>query len=72
MLDVAGRFGSFAIGPESAQQTHLTSGHIFPGRGVFASCSISAGTVVDISPVLVFPNQEVDDHASQTILQHYT
>jgi hypothetical protein len=42
------------------------------GRGVFASSVIAAGTVIDISPVLVFPNREVDQHASKTILQHYT
>lgn len=42
------------------------------GRGVFASRSIPKGTVVEISPVLVLTKDEVDQHTSQTSLQHYT
>lgn len=41
------------------------------GRGVFASQFISKGTVVEVSPVLIFPSKEVT-HTSQTVLQHYT
>jgi hypothetical protein len=54
------------------RRIHSDTPFILPGRGVFASRLIPAGTVIDISPVLVFPNQEVDEHASHTMLQHYT
>ncbi|KAK6370023.1 hypothetical protein LTR64_005263 [Lithohypha guttulata] len=50
---------------------HLTQ-QICPGRGVFASQTIPKGTVIDVSPVLVFNKDEVELHTSQTILQHYT
>ena len=43
-----------------------------PGRGVFASRPIPAGTVIDVSPVLVFSDNEVISHISKTCLDHYT
>lgn len=42
------------------------------GRGVFATQSISKGTVIDVSPVLILTPDEVSNHTSQTVLQHYT
>ena len=42
------------------------------GRGVFASQPIPKGTVVEVSPVLLFSPEEVSNHTSQTVLQHYT
>lgn len=42
------------------------------GRGVFASSSILKGTVVEVSPVLIFTKVEVEKHTSQTCLEHYT
>ena len=42
------------------------------GRGVFASQSISAGTVIDVSPVLIFGNEEMTSHISQTRIDDYT
>jgi uncharacterized protein len=40
------------------------------GRGVFTSQKIKANTVVEISPVLVFPAKEVAD-AEKTLLFNY-
>ncbi|MFY7965883.1 MAG: SET domain-containing protein [Chitinophagaceae bacterium] len=40
------------------------------GRGVFTSEKIAANTVVEISPVLVFPVKEVPD-AEKTLLFNY-
>ncbi len=40
------------------------------GRGVFTSQKIKANTVVEISPVLVFPTKEVAD-AEKTLLFNY-
>ena len=40
------------------------------GRGVFTSQKIKANTVVEISPVLVFPVKEVSD-AEKTLLFNY-
>jgi len=42
------------------------------GRGVFATQSIAKGTVIDVSPVLVLSPEEVTNHTSRTVLQHYT
>lgn len=41
------------------------------GRGVFASALIPKGTVIDISPVLILPEEDLK-YTSQTIFQHYT
>ena len=38
------------------------------GRGVFATCKIPAGVVIDISPVLILPTHESEG----TLLAHYT
>lgn len=40
------------------------------GRGVFTTQKISANTVIEISPVLVFPKSEVAD-AERTLLFNY-
>lgn len=40
------------------------------GRGVFATEKIKANTVIEISPVLVFPDKEVAD-AEKTLLYNY-
>jgi len=42
------------------------------GRGVFASQDIAKGSVIDVSPVLVFSHEENSTHIQQTVLQHYT
>ncbi|RMZ81451.1 hypothetical protein DV738_g2171, partial [Chaetothyriales sp. CBS 135597] len=42
------------------------------GRGVFASHGIEQGTVIEISPVLIFSPTEVKNHLEQTCLNHYT
>ncbi|KIW47452.1 uncharacterized protein PV06_00147 [Exophiala oligosperma] len=42
------------------------------GRGVFATQDISRSTVIDVSPVLVFSQEEVEKHTQHTCLQHYT
>ncbi|KAK5945030.1 hypothetical protein PMZ80_002233 [Knufia obscura] len=42
------------------------------GRGVFASQYISKGTILEVSPVLIFSPEEVEKHTAQTVLQHYT
>lgn len=41
------------------------------GRGVFASQNIPKDTVVDISPVLIFDEDEVSAHTSKTRIAHY-
>jgi len=42
------------------------------GRGVFAVVPIQKGTVIDISPVLVFSQEEYEKHARHTVVDHYT
>ncbi|KIW26935.1 uncharacterized protein PV07_06723 [Cladophialophora immunda] len=42
------------------------------GRGVFATQDIPRGTVVEVSPVLIFTEEEVEKHTQHTCLQHYT
>ncbi|KIX10223.1 uncharacterized protein Z518_01304 [Rhinocladiella mackenziei CBS 650.93] len=42
------------------------------GRGVFAIQNIPTGTVVEVSPVLIFSEDEVAKHTQHTCLQHYT
>ncbi|CEH16581.1 hypothetical protein CBOM_06517 [Ceraceosorus bombacis] len=42
------------------------------GRGVFATRDLSAGTVIDISPVLLFPADEYEQHGQHTQLDSYT
>ncbi|EXJ79816.1 hypothetical protein A1O3_08101 [Capronia epimyces CBS 606.96] len=44
----------------------------FLGRGVFATQDIPRSTVVDVSPVLIFSEDEVENHTKHTRLQHYT
>ncbi|GAB1517820.1 tRNA-specific adenosine deaminase subunit tad3 [Rhizoctonia solani] len=41
------------------------------GRGVFATSSIPARTLIDISPVLLFSTEEYT-HARRTVVDHYT
>ncbi|KAG8893418.1 hypothetical protein FRC01_013606, partial [Tulasnella sp. 417] len=41
------------------------------GRGVFATQPIPSGTVVDISPVLLFPKENYATHAKYTIVDDY-
>ena len=40
------------------------------GKGVFASEKIKAKTIIEISPVIVFPNKEVT-HIEKTLLFNY-
>jgi hypothetical protein len=42
------------------------------GRGIFATQFIEQGTVIDVSPVLVFPVSENEEHVRHTELFHYT
>ena len=42
------------------------------GRGVFASRHIPAGTVIEISPVLLFGPDEYSEHGRHTLLDSYT
>ncbi|KAL5501410.1 TAD3 [Sanghuangporus vaninii] len=42
------------------------------GRGLFASRQISARTVIESSPVLLFSSDEYETHGKHTILDHYT
>ena len=39
---------------------------------MFAAQEISKGTVVDVSPIIVFSDEEKDKHITKTILDHYT
>lgn len=54
------------------QKRIISDNKLNSGRGVFASKLIQKGTIVDISPVLIFTKDEVEKHTSQTCLQHYT
>ncbi|KAG9069986.1 hypothetical protein KI688_009316 [Linnemannia hyalina] len=42
------------------------------GRGIFTTVSIPARTVIDISPILLFPSEEYSTHGQHTQLDHYT
>ncbi|KAI9193466.1 uncharacterized protein BJ171DRAFT_398591, partial [Polychytrium aggregatum] len=42
------------------------------GRGVYATKTIPANTLVDISPILFFTPEEYQAHGRHTILDHYT
>jgi SET domain-containing protein len=42
------------------------------GRGVFATSAIARGTLIEVSPVLVFAAEEWQRHARHTLLAHYT
>ena len=44
----------------------------FAGRGVFATNSIPAGTIIDVCPVLVLRIDENKEHVEKTSLYHYT
>ncbi|KAJ2847811.1 hypothetical protein IWW36_003659 [Coemansia brasiliensis] len=46
--------------------------HPLRGRGVFTRNPISKGTLVHISPVLVFGREEYRDYGKHTCLDHYT
>lgn len=50
----------------------ILSSHPSRGRGVYASKPLRAGTVVEISPVLLFSKEEWENHGSKTILDCYT
>ncbi|PWN19843.1 hypothetical protein BCV69DRAFT_35809 [Microstroma glucosiphilum] len=50
----------------------LILSHQSRGRGVYASRPLPAGTVVEISPVLIFGKDEWEQHGSRTILDCYT
>ncbi|KAG9033799.1 hypothetical protein FRB95_014220 [Tulasnella sp. JGI-2019a] len=41
------------------------------GRGVYATHPISAGTVIDIAPVLLFGPEEYESHAKHTVIDDY-
>lgn len=42
------------------------------GRGVVTTVVIPARTVIDISPILLFPSEEYSTHGQYTQLDHYT
>ncbi|KZO93583.1 hypothetical protein CALVIDRAFT_245031 [Calocera viscosa TUFC12733] len=42
------------------------------GRGVYATYAIPQGTLVEISPVLLFTPDEWEDYGRHTVLDHYT
>ncbi|KAJ2632204.1 hypothetical protein H4R22_001443 [Coemansia sp. RSA 1290] len=42
------------------------------GRGVFTRNAIGRGTLVHISPVLIFGHEEYRDYGKHTCLDHYT
>ncbi|EJT98675.1 protein methyltransferase, partial [Dacryopinax primogenitus] len=42
------------------------------GRGLYAIRPIAQGTVVEISPVLLFTPEEWEAHGRHTVLDHYT
>lgn len=42
------------------------------GRGIFASRALKARTVLEISPVLLFPAEEYEQHGKFTALDGYT
>ncbi|KAJ2638520.1 hypothetical protein GGF44_002788 [Coemansia sp. RSA 1694] len=46
--------------------------HPLRGRGVFTRSAISKGTLVHISPVLLFGHAEYSEHGKHTKLDHYT
>ncbi|EME83832.1 uncharacterized protein MYCFIDRAFT_195052 [Pseudocercospora fijiensis CIRAD86] len=50
---------------------HLVS-NTAKGRGVFASAPIPAGTIIDVSPVLILSIEENLNHIEHTSLYHYT
>lgn len=51
---------------------HRTTPDNITGRGVFAAAPISAGTVIDTSPVLILGLKENVQHIEHTSLYHYT
>lgn len=40
------------------------------GKGVFAACSIDAGAIIEICPVLLFPREQLA-HMRQTVIDDY-
>lgn len=42
------------------------------GRGLYTSCALASGTVVEISPVLLFDSDSYSSHGRYTILDSYT
>ncbi|KAG0268442.1 hypothetical protein BGZ95_002461 [Linnemannia exigua] len=42
------------------------------GRGVVTTVAIPARTIIDISPILLFPSEEYSTHGRYTQLDHYT
>jgi SET domain-containing protein len=42
------------------------------GRGVVTTAVIPARTIIDISPILLFPSEEYSTHGKYTQLDHYT
>jgi hypothetical protein len=42
------------------------------GRGVFASVPLTAGTLLDVSHILLFPAKEYHEHGRHTQLDDYT
>ncbi|KAF9155544.1 hypothetical protein BG015_009520 [Linnemannia schmuckeri] len=42
------------------------------GRGVVTTVVVPAHTVIDISPILLFPSEEYSTHGQYTQLDHYT
>lgn len=60
--------GPFAVTPKDIRD-HADAG--LAGRGVFATKHHAKGTVIEISPVLILPLDDLQP-AQYTILNHYT
>ncbi|CAO1622264.1 unnamed protein product [Parajaminaea phylloscopi] len=58
--------------PHLNQHNLLILSHQSRGRGVYASRPMLAGTLIDISPVLIFPREEWLAHGQKTLLDSYT
>lgn len=43
-----------------------------PGRGVFATALIPAGTLIDTAPIILLPPNDFTTHITHTTLLHYS
>ncbi|TEB39907.1 cytidine deaminase-like protein [Coprinellus micaceus] len=68
---------SLPSGPRGGPKHLNSSGCIIKsvpgrGRGVYAERFIPRGTVIEISPVLLFQKDEYENYGKHTVLDHYT
>jgi hypothetical protein len=66
------QFASTSSHPLLAPQSLLVRQTSNAGRGVFAAVPLGAGTLVEVSHVLLFPAKEYHDHGRHTELDNYT